>query len=193
VDAQQVQQAPSGEAALTALLEASTPAPASPAAGEASSPEHAGQAALPTSAAKVTKVGQLQALLAAPEGATLAGLCESLGWQSHTVRAALTRLRQAGHSVERSRSEDGQTIYRIAQVGPTEATDAGAAAGPGSAPPDGSGSNPDADAPAPEVSTSSGTLEPSGSGADVTVELTFSSKRNTAPSWFAALQDGEPS
>jgi hypothetical protein len=76
-------------------------------------------------ATRPTKAAQLQAMLATPGGTTLARLCETTGWQSHTVCAALTRLRQAGHAVERSKSEAGETDYCIAP-GP-EAQDSPAA------------------------------------------------------------------
>lgn len=64
-------------------------------------------------------------MLRAPEGASLVQLCEALGWQARTLRAALTRLRQVGHAVERGRSEGGVTTYRIM----VDAVDAAAAAG----------------------------------------------------------------
>ncbi|WP_169791208.1 DUF3489 domain-containing protein [Rubellimicrobium mesophilum] len=63
-----------------------------------------------------TKAGHVQRLLARPEGATLADLRAATGWQPHTVRAALTRLRQAGLAIERSRSDAGRTVYRILPV-----------------------------------------------------------------------------
>lgn len=37
------------------------------------------------------------------KGATRRALSKQLGWQSHTVRAALTRLRQRGYAIERIR------------------------------------------------------------------------------------------
>ncbi|MDP9195621.1 MAG: DUF3489 domain-containing protein [Pseudomonadota bacterium] len=43
-------------------------------------------------------------------------LVEALGWQPHTVRAALTRLRQSGHSIERSISKDNQVLYHLNAV-----------------------------------------------------------------------------
>ncbi len=72
-----------------------------------------------------TKISRLQQMLQAPKGASLVQLCEALGWQAHTLRAALTRLRQVGHAVERSRSKEGLTTYRIF----AGAVDAAAAAG----------------------------------------------------------------
>lgn len=62
-----------------------------------------------------TKLARLQQLLRAPGGASLPALREATGWQAHTLRAALTRLRQAGHAVERGRAEDGATTYRIVE------------------------------------------------------------------------------
>jgi hypothetical protein len=55
-----------------------------------------------------TKTAQLLALLAG-KGASNAELCEALGWQPHTLRAAISRLPD---NVERSRV-DGVTSYRI--------------------------------------------------------------------------------
>jgi len=60
-----------------------------------------------------TKGTQLLAMLAAPAGATLAGLCQALGWQARTMRAALTWLRHARHAVERSQASEGETVFRI--------------------------------------------------------------------------------
>ena len=48
------------------------------------------------------------------KGATLKALSKSLAWQLHTVRAALTRLRQRGYKIERVPCSKGQpTFYRI--------------------------------------------------------------------------------
>jgi predicted ArsR family transcriptional regulator len=65
---------------------------------------------------KTTKSDQLKTLLAKPGGVTVADLSEKLGWQSHTTRAALTRLKQSGLSVERLDPKEGsrQSRYRIA-------------------------------------------------------------------------------
>ena len=42
---------------------------------------------------------------------SLLELTELTGWQPHSVRAALTRLRQRGHTIERSESKP--TRYRL--------------------------------------------------------------------------------
>ena len=60
--------------------------------------------------------GSKQSLLAArlsqPAGARIADLTKQLNWLPHTVRAALTRLRQQGYGVTRSKSDEGETVYR---------------------------------------------------------------------------------
>ena len=54
-----------------------------------------------------TKGAQLLAMLG--KGATTAELCKALGWQAHTLRAAISRVQG---KVERTRV-DGVTSYRI--------------------------------------------------------------------------------
>lgn len=60
---------------------------------------------------KRTKSALLRDMVNAPTGASLAGLIAATGWQAHTVRAALTRLRKAGQTLKRERFGD-DTIYR---------------------------------------------------------------------------------
>lgn len=67
--------------------------------------------AAPDNAPK-TKISTVIALLETAEGASLDDLTKTTGWQSHSVRAALTGLRKKGHAIERSK-RDGITIYRI--------------------------------------------------------------------------------
>ncbi len=62
----------------------------------------------------VTKQARIAALLTRPEGAGIAELMETTGWQSHSVRAALTGFRKRGIPVTRSQDETGVTLYRIA-------------------------------------------------------------------------------
>ena len=80
------------------------PAPAvSPALTEAGEP-----------APRASKLATLITQLQAPEGATLASLCEATGWQSHSVRGALAgALKRKGYEVTSSRPEDGPRRYRI--------------------------------------------------------------------------------
>lgn len=61
-----------------------------------------------------TKSAQLIALLKTKTGADVAVLSEKLGWQTHTVRAALTRLKQAGYPFEKTKTgKPPRTFYRI--------------------------------------------------------------------------------
>jgi predicted ArsR family transcriptional regulator len=64
-----------------------------------------------TSPAK-TKKDRILSLLKRKSGASIEQIGKETGWQPHTVRAALTRLRQAGFPIERSR--DGEVSrYRV--------------------------------------------------------------------------------
>ncbi len=67
-----------------------------------------------TAARQGTKQALLINLLKRKKGATIKAIVETLSWLPHTVRAALTRLRQQGFQIERVR-EDGVSRYRIAE------------------------------------------------------------------------------
>jgi len=97
------------------------PAPAAPAAAPA-----AGQGGPPAAepAGRTTKQAVLIALLSDEAGASVPALAETLAWQNHTVRAALTGLRQKGHVLARTKDAAGTTVYRI--TGPAGADAAGA-------------------------------------------------------------------
>ena len=58
------------------------------------------------------KLGTLVEMMATGDGAALAELSDSVGWQPHTTRAALTRLRQRGFDV-RLVTEGGRKVYRL--------------------------------------------------------------------------------
>ncbi|WP_299985777.1 DUF3489 domain-containing protein [uncultured Ruegeria sp.] len=60
----------------------------------------------------LTRQQQLQKLLSRKTGATIAQIQKAFGWQPHSARAAISMLRKAGHTVERSGSGKG-TLYRI--------------------------------------------------------------------------------
>ncbi|WP_022698180.1 DUF3489 domain-containing protein [Euryhalocaulis caribicus] len=63
-----------------------------------------------------TTRARLQALLRSGDGATVAELGKAIGWQDHSVRAALTGLRKDGIAVERlaPRKDERASRYRIA-------------------------------------------------------------------------------
>ncbi len=61
-----------------------------------------------------TKQALLIDLLKRKKGATIETIVETVGWLPHTVRAALTRLRQQGFRIERVRVT-GASLYRLAE------------------------------------------------------------------------------
>jgi hypothetical protein len=60
-----------------------------------------------------SKLAQVIALLNRPDGANLDEMVSATGWLPHTMRAALTGLRKRGYRIERQRSDEGKSIYRI--------------------------------------------------------------------------------
>ncbi|MDU8912246.1 DUF3489 domain-containing protein [Aestuariicoccus sp. MJ-SS9] len=69
---------------------------------------------------KQTKTAKVQSMLRRPSGATIDALCKATGWQAHSVRAALTGLRKAGHAIAREEADGktGKTVFRI--IAPAE-------------------------------------------------------------------------
>ena len=84
--------------------------PAEPAAAAADNPP----AAPAADRARGTKQALVLGLLQRKEGASLAELVAATGWLPHTTRAALTRLRQSGHDLQKEKRDTGETAYRIA-------------------------------------------------------------------------------
>jgi len=66
--------------------------------------------------AKTSRSAQLRKLLMRKNGATIAQIQKTFGWQPHTVRAAISGLRKAGEMVERSEAAKG-AVYRIVSAG----------------------------------------------------------------------------
>jgi hypothetical protein len=64
--------------------------------------------------ARDTKQALIVSLLQREGGASLHALVAATGWLPHTTRAALTRLRQAGSELSKSKDAADRTIYRIA-------------------------------------------------------------------------------
>jgi hypothetical protein len=77
---------------------------------------------------KATKQTLILDLLARPSGASLAELTAAAAWLPHTVRAALVRLRQKGHAIERNRDAEGVSRYRLAGDGAAAASSPATAA-----------------------------------------------------------------
>jgi len=61
---------------------------------------------------RVTKAAKLLTLLQTGTGASLEEMAEATGWQSHTVRAAMTGLRKKGHIIEKH-IEGNTTIWSV--------------------------------------------------------------------------------
>ncbi len=63
-------------------------------------------------APRVTKAAKLLTLLQTGTGASLEDMVEATGWQSHTVRAAMTGLRKKGHAIDKH-IEGNTTIWSV--------------------------------------------------------------------------------
>jgi hypothetical protein len=75
-----------------------------------------GAKAAPDSVRPNSKQARLLALLRRSEGAAMADLTATTGWQAHSVRAALTGFRKRGIPVTRAKDEAGTTVYRVAEA-----------------------------------------------------------------------------
>jgi len=83
------------------------------------SPLPSSASAAPASAARLmTKQATIEALVSRPGGAGIAELMVVTGWQSHSVRAALTGLRKRGATLVRDVDAAGGSAYRIIQEEP---------------------------------------------------------------------------
>ncbi len=61
-----------------------------------------------------TKKQELIRLLGGKTGADVARLSDKLGWQQHSVRAAMTMLRKDGYDIQKSPGPGGKPVrYRI--------------------------------------------------------------------------------
>lgn len=76
-------------------------------------------AAPPRRVRQGTKQAALIAMLEAPEGASVAEISAALGWQPHTVRAALSHAlpRRLGLAVSSQKEEGRGRVYRLAAAG----------------------------------------------------------------------------
>ena len=66
------------------------------------------------SSVRPSKKASILALLQRPQGAAIGDLTEATGWQTHSVRAALTGLRKEGKELARIKDEGGISHYRLA-------------------------------------------------------------------------------
>ena len=68
----------------------------------------------PAAPVRPSKKAAIVALLKRPNGAAIGDLIEATGWQTHSVRAALTGLRKEGKELVRDKDAAGVTHYRLA-------------------------------------------------------------------------------
>ena len=61
-----------------------------------------------------TKADAILDLVQRPTGASISELTKVIGWQPHSVRAALTGLRKKGCEVVRTKDDQGVTRYGVA-------------------------------------------------------------------------------
>jgi Protein of unknown function (DUF3489) len=72
------------------------------------------------------KIAAVVVMLGTDTGAGMTDLQAATGWQPHTVRAAISRLRQGGLAIVTDRRAGGGTIYRIDHPGAIGASGDGA-------------------------------------------------------------------
>ncbi len=82
-----------------------------PAAGNAGRGKSTQQASTPVRAG--TKQATLVDMMRTAAGATIAQMGAKMGWQPHSVRAALTGLRKHGLAIIRDKTDAGVSVYRI--------------------------------------------------------------------------------
>ena len=63
-----------------------------------------------------TKLAQLEAMLRRPNGATIEQISNSLIWQAHSVRGAMSGAlkKKQGLTITNEKTDDGRRLYRIA-------------------------------------------------------------------------------
>ena len=72
------------------------------------------RARLSAAPVRPSKKAAIVALLERPDGAAISDLTKATGWQTHSVRAALTGLRKEGKELVRDKNAAGVTHYRLA-------------------------------------------------------------------------------
>lgn len=91
---------------------------------EASRQNTGAPAAQPQAPARLTgKMAQVLDLISRESGATTEALAEATGWQRHTIRAAITRIRQAGFQIATRRTRAGSTYKAEARAAERQEAD----------------------------------------------------------------------
>ena len=72
----------------------------------------------PTTPRAPSKTDLLTNALSQPGGATIEQLCSVTGWQSHSVRAAVSGFKKQGIEITRAKT-DGKSVYAVAPLAET--------------------------------------------------------------------------
>ena len=97
------------EAVASAITEPAESATTVPAVGHA-------VVAAPARRMPQGKLGLIIARISTPDGTTIEQLAEATGWQQHTLRAAISRLRRSGFQIELAAGPDGGKTYRVVEA-----------------------------------------------------------------------------
>ena len=66
---------------------------------------------------KQSKKSIFMDLLKRPKGASIDEMTSATGCQAHSIRAAITRLRKAGHAILLNKDDQNASRYRIVEAG----------------------------------------------------------------------------
>ncbi|MFG1223504.1 DUF3489 domain-containing protein [Xanthobacter wiegelii] len=101
------------KAAVAAARKTKTKAKAAPASRTTPEPAPIPSLSIPEPEAPSGKLATLLDLIGHSTGATTDELADATGWQAHTIRAALSRLRQRGFPIALVTDPDGRKAYRL--------------------------------------------------------------------------------
>ncbi|MCW5982439.1 MAG: DUF3489 domain-containing protein [Bryobacteraceae bacterium] len=112
--APQASQDEPAEAPATTEATPEEKAPKTPKASKKAKPKK--EAAAPKTAREGSKTTAVLDLIRRPDGATLSEIMAATGWQKHSVRGFISGAvgKKMGLTVESSRREDGERVYRLA-------------------------------------------------------------------------------
>jgi hypothetical protein len=66
-------------------------------------------------AKRVNKREKALALMRRPHGVSLTELAKATAWQPHSARAVISGLRKEGHAIARTKRENGDSCYVLAE------------------------------------------------------------------------------
>lgn len=82
--------------------------------GKAKEPKPAKAKGQPAAEPKAGSKGEVVAtLLSRPEGATVAQIVAETGWEPHTTRGYISRMKSSGQTIETTKTKGEPTVYRL--------------------------------------------------------------------------------